>query len=290
MSPFPTWSEFSASVLDPSFGLALFVKWTAVLALAWLSHAMLARRNPRWRVALWRSAIVGLAAVSVLSLAPPLVTYQTGPRDQPPMGVAPTVSIAPAFEIDQAPGIIREGEPTVPVRPVPSVASSGSAIRRDVPAPPSAPAEIQRFSWGDRLVSGLRWAWLSGVVVLTARLVVGSLALARIIRRSSEVPDGIAGACRTIAERLGCRRTVRVRRTSDVTTPCLAGPWRPVLLLPDRECEEARPDDLRAILAHELAHARNHDLGWNLAAHLATILLWFHPMAWRIRGACVGVR
>ena len=78
---------------------------------------------------------------------------------------------------------------------------------------------------------------------------------------------------------------VRVRRTSDVATPCLAGFWRPVLLLPERECEELRPDDLRAILAHELAHARNHDLAWNLAAHLASILLWFHPLAWRIRAA-----
>ncbi len=43
-----------------------------------------------------------------------------------------------------------------------------------------------------------------------------------------------------IAERLGCRRAVRVRRTSDVATPCLAGLWRPVLLLPERECEAVR--------------------------------------------------
>ena len=57
------------------------------------------------------------------------------------------------------------------------------------------------------------------------------------------------------------------------------------LALAGAECEEARPDDLRAILAHELAHARNHDLAWNLAAHVASILLWFHPLAWRIRAA-----
>jgi protocatechuate 3,4-dioxygenase beta subunit len=88
-----------------------------------------------------------------------------------------------------------------------------------------------------------------------------------------------------IAARLGCRRAVRVRRTSDIASPCLAGLRRPVLLLPDRECEGIQPDDLRAILAHELAHARNHDLAWNLAAHFASILLWFHPLAWRIRAA-----
>ena len=36
---------------------------------------------------------------------------------------------------------------------------------------------------------------------------------------------------------------------------------RPVLLLPEGQCN----DDLRAILAHELAHARGHDLAWNFA-------------------------
>ena len=60
---------------------------------------------------------------------------------------------------------------------------------------------------------------------------------------------------------------------------------RTVLLLPEQECEDERYDDLRAILAHELAHARNHDLAWNLAAHVASIVLWFHPLVWRIRVA-----
>ena len=46
-----------------------------------------------------------------------------------------------------------------------------------------------------------------------------------------------------------------------------------------------RSDDLRAILAHELTHARNHDLAWNFAAHITLILLWFHPLVWRIRAA-----
>ncbi len=71
--------------------------------------------------------------------------------------------------------------------------------------------------------------------------------------------------------------------SDEVAGPCLAGAFRPVLLLPDREVAAA--DDLRAILAHELAHAKNGDLAWNLAAHVASIILWFHPLAWRIRSA-----
>ena len=81
MSLFATWLESSAALPDASIGLVLIVKWTAVLALAWLAHGMLAGRNPRWRVALWRSAIVGLALVALLSLVPPIVTYQSRSRE-----------------------------------------------------------------------------------------------------------------------------------------------------------------------------------------------------------------
>ena len=111
----------------------------------------------------------------------------------------------------------------------------------------------------------------------------GKPRMGAVIRRSSAVHDGIVEQCLTIAERLDCRGSVRIRRTSDVASPCLAGLWRPILLLPERDGELIGPDELRAILAHELAHARNHDLAWNLVAHFASILLWFHPLAWKIR-------
>ena len=88
MSLFATALEFFAGLSGDSIVLVLIVKWTAVLALAWLAHGMLVGRNPRWRVALWRSAIVGLAMVAVLSAAPPIVTYQSVPQDSPSVRAA----------------------------------------------------------------------------------------------------------------------------------------------------------------------------------------------------------
>src|SRR5271163_334302 len=110
MSLFAVWPEFSAGSWDHSIASALILKWTTVLALAWLAHGMLAGRNPRWRVALWRSAVVGIALVAVLSLAPPIVTYPTVPREPPAMDVARTVPTAPAVEVREAPAIVRERE------------------------------------------------------------------------------------------------------------------------------------------------------------------------------------
>ncbi|HVK80394.1 MAG TPA: M56 family metallopeptidase, partial [Verrucomicrobiae bacterium] len=40
-------------------------------------------------------------------------------------------------------------------------------------------------------------------------------------------------------------------------------------------------------LAHELAHVAGRDLLWNAALELCAALLWFHPLAWRMRVAHV---
>jgi hypothetical protein len=56
-------------------GTVLLARCTALLGLAWLAHAALARRDPRWRVALWRSAAAGLAALVVLAAVPPVVAW-----------------------------------------------------------------------------------------------------------------------------------------------------------------------------------------------------------------------
>ena len=285
MSLFATSLDYFSRLEGASIGLVLMIKWTAVLSLAWLAHGMLGRRNPRWRVALWRSAIIGLAIVAVLSAAPPIVTYESGRQDRPSVERTQATATSPTVMVREAKAVILKPEPPVPNRPVMVVASPVVTLRRDEPALAPASIEAEGLRREERIVPWLWPAWLAGVLVLTFRLTLGSFGLARVVRRSSAASDGIVEECLTIAARLGCRGSVRVRRTLDVATPCLAGLCRPVLLLPDRECEEVRPDGLRAILAHELAHALNHDLAWNRAAHVASILLWFHPLAWRIRVA-----
>ena len=62
MSPFLPLFESLTSVLVGSIALTLALKWTVVLALAWMIHTSLSRSNPRWRVLLcarqwpvWRS-------------------------------------------------------------------------------------------------------------------------------------------------------------------------------------------------------------------------------------------
>ena len=138
---------------------------------------------------------------------------------------------------------------------------------------------------GPSLGSCLLAIWLLGVAVMALRLGLSVWRVSRIVRRSTEVPARVIEECRAVAAALGCRQAVRVVQTAEVPAPCLTGLFQPWLLLPEANCEETNRADLRAILAHELAHARRHDLVWNVVLHFWSILLWFHPLVWRIRAA-----
>ena len=107
MSLFATWLNFSASLWDASIALVIIVKWTIVLALAWLAHGILAGRNPRWRIALWRWAIVGLASVAILSSAPPIVAYRFAPPGQDMVEVKRWVPAAAAGADRSTPAAFR---------------------------------------------------------------------------------------------------------------------------------------------------------------------------------------
>ncbi len=252
------------SVLSELAVAPIVVRWTALLALAWLGHFALAGRNPRWRVALWRGAVVGVACVGVLSLAPPLLTIPVVSASASVVWAPEAVSPAP-LPIDAGPG------PSAPVSPRPDSGPPSAVI------PPPAGSSAAP-AWP--LVPTLLGVWIVGAAVLAARLALAWLGLRRIIGRSDDAPAQVVAHCRAVAAAIGAP-TARVVCSAEIATPCVAG-LRPLVLLPARV---PTGDDLSGVFAHELAHARGHDLAWNLFAHLATIGLWFHPFAWRLRSA-----
>ena len=118
MNLFLNWLDVSLGLREVSIGLVLIVKLTIVLALAWVAHGMLMRRNPRWRIALWRSTVVGLAVMPVFSACPPIVTYQHVTGERKSAVTRPTDShseIARSTEISAA-RAVRPAPALVPVR------------------------------------------------------------------------------------------------------------------------------------------------------------------------------
>ena len=133
------------SLLDParvSFPAALVARWTLLLALAWLAHAALAGRNPRWRVALWRVTAAGLVAVSLLAWVPPIVRVPTIERSRPAIsgrGTNPAISRPTRLSTGRSP--CRSHVPASPGDQIESatrVPSEGRIVpeHRSSPAPP----------------------------------------------------------------------------------------------------------------------------------------------------------
>jgi hypothetical protein len=74
-----------------------------------------------------------------------------------------------------------------------------------------------------------------------------------------------------------------------VDVPTVLGWMRPVIVLPVAALANLTPNQVEAIIAHELAHIRRHDYAINVLQTLAETLLFYHPCVWwvsaRIRGA-----
>lgn len=127
--------------------------------------------------------------------------------------------------------------------------------------------------------SCLMLAWFGGVLLGTAR--VGWLWWrTRLLIRESRTGTGDeAGELAMLSRRMGCEG-VAVRISSRLNSPALAGWWRPVLLLPEGLTGRLDREQLRWVLAHELAHVRARDILWQWAETLMRVALFFHPAVW----------
>ena len=68
--------------------------------------------------------------------------------------------------------------------------------------------------------------------------------------------------------------------SSLVRVPMAIGWLRPVILFPASALAGLTPEQLEAILAHELAHIRRHDYLINLLQTVIETLLFYHPAVW----------
>lgn len=123
--------------------------------------------------------------------------------------------------------------------------------------------------------------WGLGVLARGAVNARGAKRLADIVRRATPIPDSaVAIEARKLGADLGLSKSPMIYESSEVTSPMVAGLWRPVILIPEGFSNELSEGDLRLALAHELAHIRRHDLALGLVPMLADTAFFFLPPAW----------
>ena len=80
-----------------------------------------------------------------------------------------------------------------------------------------------------------------------------------------------------LADGLGISKVIRVLESGIVKAPLVIGYIRPVILIPAGLIAKMAPEDLEAILIHELAHIRRADYLINIFLRIVSILLFFNP-------------
>ncbi len=138
------------------------------------------------------------------------------------------------------------------------------------------------IAWNSgRLLPWVDGLWLAGVLLLALRAVVGWRHLEQLRRRTSAViPSDVSARFRRVSARLRIGRAVALRISDEVVSPLAMGVWRTVIILPISAIANLEPDQLEAVLAHELAHVRRWDFLANLLQTSIECLLFFHPAVW----------
>ena len=125
------------------------------------------------------------------------------------------------------------------------------------------------------------WAWVGGVTLFLARFAGASWRVRRLHLASFDEPlSHWQSTAERLAARLRLAAAFRIVESALVDVPSVIGTIRPVVFLPVAALTSLTPDQIEALLAHELAHIRRRDYAVNIAQTVAEALLFFHPAVW----------
>ena len=244
--------------------LVMLVKATLILIAALGITLAMQRASAGARHLVWLVTLGALMLVPALTAWGPLrleiLPAATSPVANTSVQVASSTTVAPTVDVSTA---------SLPVVSAPVADKSASAASRIVTAVRNA-----------SLWSIVLAVWGIVAVAIVGALVWSTLTVRRLVQRSVVLDDA---SWRTplyeVSDRLGLTEAPRLLLSHDAKMPFACGLLHPTIVLP-AECETWTQDRRLAVLLHELAHVRRHDLVGHTLGRLVCAVYWFHPLAW----------
>lgn len=142
-------------------------------------------------------------------------------------------------------------------------------------AMPMPAADVPAVAWWAVALAAL---WVSGVLLMALRT-FGEWRRCRALLAAAYPcqDEALVQALQLASDAHGVRPAPRLWMSTQVDSPQLVGPFRPVLLLPAGD-NALQGDALDLALTHELQHLQRRDLQWGLLPALAQHLFFFHPL------------
>src|SRR2546425_10225441 len=251
--------------LNDSAHLGLAAIWRAswqgglALLLFWIVTRVFSRIPAAVKVWLWRLVylkfLVAFFWATPIDLtllpAPARLATSAAATHESPLGLADSYS---------APSELRSS-------PKKEADNIGSPVLRSAPA-----AQVR---------VGLLILWSLGVLACGARFCQQGRRARRLRRNSRPVTHPwVERERQALAAVFRLKTAPVVLETEQSCRPALMGILRPAIVLPIATASCLPPEQLRLILAHEMAHVKRHDLLWMRLFSLCEALFFFHPLLW----------
>jgi beta-lactamase regulating signal transducer with metallopeptidase domain/HEAT repeat protein len=242
--------------------LMLLVKATIILLVALGITLSMQRASAGARHLVW------LVTVAALLLVPALTAWAPIPVRVLPAALSSTPAGEPSGFNESSTTLGTTGTDLS----APGTATNAASLSSSIGEKPAFSA-----------MSALSVLFLIWAFVLTA--IAGSLAYAtlvvrRIVNRARplDTEDWLTPLWE-VSDRLALDEPPRLLRSEDAKMPFACGLFKATIVLP-AECDGWSLDRRRAVLLHELAHVRRHDLVGHTMGRLACAVYWFHPLVW----------
>ena len=159
---------------------------------------------------------------------------------------------------------------------IPALRGENSAALFAATAVSDRPRLVEVLRVADWFAVGLAMLWLIGVIWFSGSLIREWRRLRVLLQHASERTD-----LRPIVQQVRSALSVRTGITAvqaSVSSPSVLGWTRPVVVLPTDLDATLTQEQLKAIIAHEIAHVQRGDYPLHVAESMLRVLFFFHPV------------
>ena len=240
--------------------VGLLIKATLILIVAIGVTLSMQRASAGARHLVWLVTLATLLLVPALTAWAP-IPLRILPAEKATTDYQPSLNEAPAkHKLDE------------------SAATAAPAINT-----PATPVSLETEITRSPILSGLSlvvFVWALVVVAIGSSLGYAAMLVKRIVNRARPLTgEDWLSPLYEVSDRLELEEPPRLLRSEDAKMPFACGVFTPTIVLP-AECDTWTLDRRRAVLLHELAHVRRHDLVGHTLGRLACAFYWFHPLVW----------
>lgn len=262
------------------------VRASALILLAWGVARLLRGRSAALRHLVWSAGAIGaLVLLLAAPFAPRVYTTSLPVWQNCTVQISPVHIELPSCDGGTAtPGARSAGsessreEALTAGPPAPAPTRAGAGAGREQPVASILPVALPTWSWSPW--SLLTIIWVAGALSVLLMMLLERLSVRRLggaPRQAGE--QELATEARKLASALGLPDRVDLHLSREAVPPLSWGFWRPRILLPASAVDWPE-DQRRAVLLHELGHARRRDVFTQTLAAVSCAVFWFNPLVW----------